>query len=491
MRFVKLLDDEKEEENLRGQAITKRLNEAAMEGSVTLLLELLREDPNILDKANSYLSDKPLHVAALLGHSAFAKHLLTQKPELATELNAHGSSALHMAAAKGHAEIVKELLLVNPDMCLVQDSNGRTPLHLAAIKGKVEALTELVRFKPEATRVLTAGGESGLHLSVKNNRLVALKALVESVGEDDQFVNWRDSDGNSVLHISVAKKQLEMIRYLINNTKIEVNARNANGFTAMELLLHSPRDLRDMEIKESLEKAGASRISKVQAISNSQDIVEVEDLPPRQEETAILKKTDSKPIVKKHKQHTDWLGRKRSALMVVASLLATVAFSASLSPPGGVWQEDYTVDSDGNPVEHPHRAGLSVMADTDPQKYQAFMILNTLAFISSLSIILLLISGLPMRKRRFMWVQMVIMWVAISAFTATYYVALIEITPRHVKATLFSVTVSSLMIGLGMIGVVFLGNVIRMCLWFLREYGYIKPKEKRDSLYVEEEENDE
>ncbi|OMO66968.1 hypothetical protein CCACVL1_20867 [Corchorus capsularis] len=463
-----------------------------MEGSVTLLLELLRENPNILDKAHSFLSDTPLHVAALLGHSAFAKHLLNKKPELATELNTHGSSALHMAAAKGYVEIVKELLLVNPDMCLVLDSNGRTPLHLAAIKGKVEALTELVRFKPEATRVLTAGGESGLHLSVKNNRLGALKALVESVAEDDQFVNWRDSDGNSVLHIAVAKKQLEMIRYLINNTKIEVNARNANGFTAMELLLNGPRDLRDMEIKECLEKAGASRMSKVQSIANSRDIVEVEeDMPQRQEESAILKKTDSKPIVKKHKQHTDWLGRKRSALMVVASLLATVAFSASLSPPGGVWQEDYTVDSDGNPVEHPHKAGLSVMADTDPQKYQAFMILNTLAFIASLSIILLLISGLPMRKRRFMWIQMVIMWVAISAFTATYYVALIEITPRHVKATLFSVTVASLMIGLGMIGVVFLGNVIRMCLWFLREYGYIKPKEKQDSLYVEEEENDE
>ncbi|XP_022730061.1 ankyrin repeat-containing protein BDA1-like [Durio zibethinus] len=489
MKLMSLLDEEKEEENLREIARQKRLNEAAMKGSVTSLLELLQEDPDILKKATSSLSDTPLHIAVLLGHSAFAKQLLTQKPELATELNIHGYSPLHVAATKGCVEIVKELLLVNPDMCLAKDRDGKTPLHLGAIKGRVEVLNELIQVRPEATRALTGGGESGLHLAVKNNRLGALKVLVESVRKDDQFVNWRDSEGNSVLHIAVARKQLEMIKYLLTDTKIEVNARNANGFTALDLLLHSQRDLRDMEIKDCLQKAGASRmISKAQSIANNQDIVEV--VPPIQVQPLILKETDSKPVVEKRK-HTDWLGRKRSALMVVASLLATVAFQASLSPPGGVWQDDYSVDSDGNPAENPHKAGLSVMAYTDPRQYEAFMIMNTIAFLASLSVILLLISGLPMKRRRFMWIQMVIMWLAIAAFTSTYFVALIEITPRQVRTMLFHVTRISLIIWLGMMGLVFVGNVIRMILWLLRKYGYIKQKEEEYSLYVEDEENDE
>ncbi|XVE97732.1 hypothetical protein REPUB_Repub03eG0043800 [Reevesia pubescens] len=42
--------------------------------------------------------------------------------------------------------------------------------------------------------------------------------------------------------------------------------------------------------------------------------------------------------------------------MVVASLLATVAFQASLSPPSAVWSDDYSVDFDGNPTENPHKA---------------------------------------------------------------------------------------------------------------------------------------
>ncbi|XVE97737.1 hypothetical protein REPUB_Repub03eG0044300 [Reevesia pubescens] len=395
---MSLLDDEKEEEQkLREKAKQKRLNEAAMKGSVTSLLELLQEDSDILNKSKSSLSDTPLHVAAFLRHSAFAKQLLTQNPELATELNSHGSSPLHVAAAKGYVEIVKELLLVNTDMCLAKDRDGRTPLHLGAIKGRVDVLNELVRIRPEATQVLTDGGESGLHLSVKYNRLGALKVLVESGGQDDQFVSWRDSEGNSVLHLSVIKKQLEMIKYILTNTKIEVNARNANGFTALDLLLHSQRDLRDMEIKECLQKAGASRMTiKAQSNANDQGIVV---LPPIRAQPVVLKETDSKPVVEKHKR-TDWLGRKRSSLMVVASLLATVAFQAALSPPGGIWSDDYSVDSDGNPAENPHKAGLAVMAYTDPGKYEAFMILNTIVFLASLSIILLLISGLPMKRRR-------------------------------------------------------------------------------------------
>lgn len=212
MRLLSLLDKEKgEEENQREIAMENRLQEAAMKGSVQSLLELLQEDPQILSKKTApSLSDTPLHIAALLGHSAFAKKVLAWKPELAAELNTHGSSPLHLAAAKGSVEIVKDLILVNPDMCLVWDLEGRTPLHLAAIKGRVGVLDELIRIRPEASRVFTNWGDSCLHLCVKYNKFEALKVLVACIGGDDEFVNWRDSDGNTVLHVAVSHKQLEV-----------------------------------------------------------------------------------------------------------------------------------------------------------------------------------------------------------------------------------------------------------------------------------------
>ena len=117
---------------------------------------------------------------------------------------------LDLAAAKGSVEIVKHLALVNPDLCLVWDRDGLTPLHLGVIKGRVGVVAELARVRSEVIRVLTHGGENGFHLCVKHHRLEVLKVLVECIGRDDGFVNWRDGDGNTVLHVAVAKKQLEL-----------------------------------------------------------------------------------------------------------------------------------------------------------------------------------------------------------------------------------------------------------------------------------------
>ncbi|GAA0175519.1 hypothetical protein LIER_41928 [Lithospermum erythrorhizon] len=106
--------------------------------------------------------------------------------------------------------------------------------------------------------------------------------------------------------------------------------------------------------------------------------------------------------------------------MIVASLIATMGFQATLSSPGGFWQQDIAhVNSFGtNSVTI--FAGNSISADKHLHQYKRFMIGNTVGFISSLSVILLLISGLPYKRKVFMWILMVIMWIAISAMAYTY-----------------------------------------------------------------------
>ncbi|XP_068313586.1 ankyrin repeat-containing protein BDA1-like [Pyrus communis] len=468
----------------------KELHRAAVRGSVDALLELLSEDPQILNRTAPSLSDTPLHVASLLGHSAFAKELLSRNPELAAELDSRGSSPLHLAAAKGSVEIVKNLVRVNPDLGLVLDRDGFTPLHLGVIKGRAAVVAELARVRPAATRVLTHGGEGGLHLCVKHHRLEVLKFLMDCIGRDDEFVNWRDGDGNTVLHVAVAKKQLEVIKYLLANTKIDVNAQNAIGFTALDVLSHSTRDLRDLEIKQSLQKAAAPRTNRAQSVAFEPEMDSVRVSNSISMHPQMSKKMSVKEIVKK--KDIDWLGRKRSSLMVVSSLIATVAFQAALSPPGGVWQDDYLVYSNGTAVERPHDAGQSVMAITEPVQYGQFMIFNTIAFLASLSIILLLVSGLPMRRKRWMWFQMVIMWIAITALSGTYFIGLIFMTPdRNQGSYLYYVTQISVLIWLALMGLVFIGNVIRLVIWLLRKYGYMEEKETDDSLYVDYDDNDE
>ena len=191
------------------------LYEAACQGSVPSLLELLQQDRLLLDRAmisnQTSLNETPLHVAAMLGHADFAKEILRRKPELAEELDSNRSSPLHLAAARGHAETVRALLAVGSEMCFALDGDGRNPVHVAAVRGRVEALREMVGAAPEAARAVSGWGETALHLCVRHGRVEGLRVLVEIMVMDDyQFVNARDDFGMTILHLAVACKQIEV-----------------------------------------------------------------------------------------------------------------------------------------------------------------------------------------------------------------------------------------------------------------------------------------
>ncbi|PRQ46922.1 putative ankyrin repeat-containing domain, PGG domain-containing protein [Rosa chinensis] len=494
----------------------KKLSDVAMEGSVKKLNDLIQQDPLVLDRALvSSLSETPLHIASMLGHLDLVKALLSRKPDFATELDSRGSTPLHLAAAKGHVEVLRELIWADSAACLVRNQDGRTALHVAAVKGRVEVVGELVRARTESTRALTDRGESVMHLCVGSHRLEGLRVLVECIGKDDQLVNLKDGNGNTILHIAVAKKQVEIIKYLLTSTGVNVNALNLNGSTALEILLQSPRDLKDMEIENSLREVGAQRAKDMRSIEHGWVPKKEPQITRRvvssngkrtmtRRATSVVstsgegqtmrhlgstvssKESESnKPEV--NQKPTEWLGRKRDSLMVVASLLATVAFQAAITPPGGVWQDDLQVDENGNPVDKPHTVGTSIMATNKAEEYGIFMIFNSITFLSSLSIILLLVSGLPIKKRKWMWIQMIIMWIAITTQVSTYFLSLRHLSPKNLEPVLKQVTEISVLTWLCLMSVVFIGNVIRLNLWVLRKYGYIKPQEVDPSATIDEE----
>ncbi|KAL4296872.1 hypothetical protein GQ457_12G022220 [Hibiscus cannabinus] len=439
----------------------KRLRNAAMEGDMKPLHQLLQQDPLLLHRSivSCASDDTRLHVSSTLGHLRFVQQLLKLNPELASELDSHGCSALHLAAAKGYLGIVRvvadpeknlrwaqikiffmwvrvhshyhlnpPLVEVDSEMAMVRNQEGRTPLHLAAIKGGVEVVDEL--------------------------------SLIELNGEDDEMVNHKDCEGNTLLHVAVAKKQIEIIKFLLTVPGLDVNAMNNNGFTALDTLKQSPRAFGDLEIESILRDAGVLsskdlHVVAVEWIPNPPKIPRIPNSPVSNK--SIKSETDPRKSITKRK-HTDWLSRKRSALMVVSSLIATVAYQAAISPPGGVLQADETVDDEGNPLEHPRKAGTAVMAYKQGIEYGQFMIFKTLAFLASLSIILLLVSGLPMKKRR--WIHM---------------------SPDSASGVLHDVTQASVLAWLGLMGVVFIGNVVRMNLWILRKYRVVKEKKQNHS----------
>ena len=79
------------------------------------------------------------------------------------------------------------------------------------MRGRVEVVRELIVARPDSTQVVLDGGETVLHLCVKYNQLEALKLLVESVSDEGEFLNSKDhEDGNTILHLAVMLKQIEV-----------------------------------------------------------------------------------------------------------------------------------------------------------------------------------------------------------------------------------------------------------------------------------------
>ncbi|KAK6941324.1 PGG domain [Dillenia turbinata] len=441
----------------------KRLFEASLSGRVESLRELMEEDRLILARVSvTCFDESPLHIAAMLGHAEFGKTIVLYKPDMVTDLNLQGRTPLHLAAALGHVELVKMLVSVDSNVCSFHDEDGYTPLHLAVIKGQIGVMKELLIAQPGAVRCTMDGGETLLHTCVKSNRLEALKLLVDLVSLEG-FISFRDDDGNTILHIATLMKQMETVKYLLKRTGVKLNEINANGFTALDIICQMPRDLKVVEIREVLQEAGALRARKLPP--SARDAVPHHVLGDFPQTAGQAHPSPEGNGTKKNVDKLKWVKKKRDALMVAATVIAAMAYQAGLNPPSSVWNPDYNYTDPVTNINITYYAGTSIMADNYPDGYILFWKYNTTSFLASMSTVLLLLSGLPLKHKFFMWILMAAMWVTMSSMALTYLTAMQAISPAHEDNKISHVVRTSIFIWLGLIGLVFLVHTCRFLKW--------------------------
>ncbi|XP_037457288.1 uncharacterized protein LOC119328405 [Triticum dicoccoides] len=90
---------------------------------------------------------------------------------------------------------------------------------------------------------------------------------------------------------------------------------------------------------------------------------------------------EKKRTIKEKKEYT-----KGKYLMLVGILVASVTYQAGLTPPGGVWPDS----SNG------HTAGDSVLHDSNKHRYRFFFYSNSISFLASAIVILLLLLDKPL-----------------------------------------------------------------------------------------------
>ncbi|KAL4601347.1 hypothetical protein ACB092_11G266400 [Castanea dentata] len=199
-----------------------------------------------------------------------------------------------------------------------------TPLHIVASAGNIQFAMEMIFLKPSFARKLNQNGFSPIHIALQNGHielvrrecLTPLHYVVESGEHLDllkEFLSFcpdsiidKDNEGNTVLNIAISKNQTKGDEF------VDVNHKNLEDNSEIRVMLRHDK------------AKPASSLSTFNSHPNNQRLLDY----PRH---FVYVSTD---IVRKS------LEERRSMLLVVTILLATLSYQAVLTPPGGLWQDN-------------------------------------------------------------------------------------------------------------------------------------------------------
>lgn len=119
-----------------------------------------------------------------------------------------------------------------PDVSLT----GNTKLHCAILGNDVDFLLQEVN--ESNVNEVNLKGETVLHLAAKNNTISCVLMIEKLIGAGAN-VDARNKWGQTPLHYAAIVESKESIDCLTNATNVDVNAKDANGYSALHCLINS------------------------------------------------------------------------------------------------------------------------------------------------------------------------------------------------------------------------------------------------------------
>ncbi|KAK4778483.1 hypothetical protein SAY86_006011 [Trapa natans] len=214
------------------------------------------------------MMNRAIHAAARGGNLLILKELLSSCNDLLGYRDAAGSTILHAAAGKGQIEVVK-YLLESYNLIDSTDNNGNTALHLAAQKGELGTVQILIHASPSLASLRNNAGETFFHMAISgfnspsfrrlDRQVELMKELVNGkfFGIED-IINVTNNEGRTPLHMAIiGNLHYELVELLMTVRSIDVNVRDNEGMTPLDILKQRPQSASSNILIRHLISAGA------------------------------------------------------------------------------------------------------------------------------------------------------------------------------------------------------------------------------------------
>ncbi|OAY25589.1 uncharacterized protein LOC110604577 [Manihot esculenta] len=195
--------------------------------------------------------NRAVHAAARGGNSIVLKELLSNCSDVLAYRDKEGSTILHAAAARGQVEVVKDLT-ASFDIINSTDHLGNTALHIAAYRGQLSVVEALINASPSLISSTNNAGETFLHMAVSGFQTPAFKRLDRQIElmkqlisgkffDVEDIINAKSNDGRTALHTAIiGNVHSDLVQLLMSAQSINVNVRDADGMTPLDLLKLRP-----------------------------------------------------------------------------------------------------------------------------------------------------------------------------------------------------------------------------------------------------------
>ncbi|EOA15038.1 hypothetical protein CARUB_v10028393mg, partial [Capsella rubella] len=274
-----------------------------------------------------------IHAAMKANRTDILGIVLRQEPGLIELRNEEGRTCLSFGASTGSYEGIRYILgefgKAAAKLCYVNDDDGFTPIHMAAKEGHV--------------RIIKDQCQNILHVAAETGKSKVVKYLLK-LDEQKRMMNEQDVNGNTPLHLATKHRHPMVVNILTWKDGINLATLNNDGFTALDIA---------EALKDDNTYVLHKRLTWMALVSAG---------APHGLKPVISNVTPTRiPNPEKYKNSVN-------TLMVIATLVATVTYSAGFTLPGGY---------------NSSAPDLGMAALVNRMNFKVFLLFNSIAMCSS------------------------------------------------------------------------------------------------------------